>query len=148
MVVRVRKQCLKQGLSVTVLLSTEWWQLQNETPFTPPVDPVLGEGQMGWRPPLPLPKLRFPSLRQVPSAAPSPSPAFLPSQHHSHKSSVKCCISAHENNVSRTTCSSCLTEALCWTFKIFLAPCDDQSRVRLQFWFWVLKQLSPSLMLP
>ena len=90
------------------LLSTQWWQLQNEIPL-----PSNGSCSRGGAKVLmttsPSTWAPFPSLRQVPSAGrqtPSPSAAFLPSQHRSHKSAVKCCLSAYESSVSRTPCSS------------------------------------------
>lgn len=78
-VVRVRQQCLRQGLSVMALLSAEWWQLQNEAPL-PPGDPVLGEEQKVLMTTSLSTKAPFPTLRQVPSAVRQtplpPSPAF------------------------------------------------------------------------
>lgn len=93
-VVRVWKQCLKRGLSIAAVLSCD----DNFKMNPSPPDPVLGEEQRCWWPPLPSTQAPFPSLRQVPSAAgqtASPFLVFLPS----HKSAVKCCFSAHVGKI-------------------------------------------------
>lgn len=111
------------------------------TPTPRPVDPVLGEEQRCWWPPLPLPKLHFlPCDRyhqQSEKKNLPPSSAFLPSQHHSHKTCQVC--SAHENSVSKTHCSSCPR-----TEHIRSTPRDEESRGTKNLFFSHLAQVVSS----
>lgn len=94
----------------------------------------------------------FPSLRQVPSAViqtPSPFLAFLPSQHHSHKSAVKCCLSAHAGKLVLPA-HRLLIEGMRGTNKVFLN--QEIKNVECEYSFGcmcarVLKQPSQGIML-
>lgn len=89
-VMGVRERGLSQGLYVKVLLSTGWWQPSNETHSPCGSCSRGGAKVLMTTSPLYLSSISSPATGIISSQTnPSPpSQAFLPSQHHSHKSAV------------------------------------------------------------